>query len=605
MEPAYKLYWDFFTITFMFNPILPYSLTHPIEPENLAKLDIDQEMFQEHLKQYLESQDEYLQHLQTKYDSSVETKPLPGIFVTLRTFLDDERNKIQERIIRLPNTVQKAECAVRSYLDASRFSFDENVIYFALSLKKDNIDNELVRKIFVRWKNDFDEHNQNAEKYASPTSFFWFIRTGLEEREIISRYAVKSVLEIGAFDTVFDEIENYAEETLIEYLSSSPMKLIGEEYSYPLVHFLWMLSRDELLSSKLGPLIKIALQRIRRAKTPEIWATYFTSDAHGNTKPIHFPQLNFGAVVCSAFAFARFGTTFEDKATTHALARWLVNHQDISGAWKTNTSNDFQNLFWTVLATNTIILSGLKGVDHVIDIALEWIIAQQTEVGVWDDKEYFFLHFPDTTMTVLNLFKLAERREDYRNLEEDEIKHEPSGRAIELIRKPSENAQVVIEVLFNFGKNLERLPSTYKQKDEEALRDLFVLHMRGFFKDFVGGETFNKKGKTDILVNYEDTNVLVAECKFWTGKKALQDDISQLLGYITWRDRNAALILFVKNKKISNVQNQITETVKSHPNFSNHIKDHDFSWFVYAFHLDEDDEPLIELNIITFHLPPL
>lgn len=65
---------------------------------------------------------------------------------------------------------------------------------------------------------------------------------------------------------------------------------------------------------------------------------------------------------------------------------------------------------------------------------------------------------------------------------------------------------------------------------------------------FIGGEVENGNGKTDILVRHQNRNVFIAECKFWLGPKKFDKAIEQLLGYTTWRDTKAAIILFIRNK---------------------------------------------------------
>lgn len=89
----------------------------------------------------------------------------------------------------------------------------------------------------------------------------------------------------------------------------------------------------------------------------------------------------------------------------------------------------------------------------------------------------------------------------------------------------------VLKVIYDSGKNMEKKPALYVGKDEEGLRDqfLFVLETR-----YVGitatGETFNRGGKTDILLKYSNdgSNLFVGECKFWHGAKEFLNAISQL-----------------------------------------------------------------------------
>ena len=68
---------------------------------------------------------------------------------------------------------------------------------------------------------------------------------------------------------------------------------------------------------------------------------------------------------------------------------------------------------------------------------------------------------------------------------------------------------------------MERKPSLYRGKEEEDLRDQFLLFLETRYAATTGtSETFNKAGKTDILLKYEDgTNLFVAECKWWKGER--------------------------------------------------------------------------------------
>jgi hypothetical protein len=61
------------------------------------------------------------------------------------------------------------------------------------------------------------------------------------------------------------------------------------------------------------------------------------------------------------------------------------------------------------------------------------------------------------------------------------------------------------------------MPSTYKNKGEEELRDHILLLLEPNFEGSATGETFNKSGKTDILLRYDGKNVFIGECKFWKG----------------------------------------------------------------------------------------
>jgi hypothetical protein len=124
--------------------------------------------------------------------------------------------------------------------------------------------------------------------------------------------------------------------------------------------------------------------------------------------------------------------------------------------------------------------------------------------------------------------------------------------------------QQILKITHDVGKQFERLPSTYAGKDEEHLRDHFLLILEPNFEGSATGETFNKAGKTDILLRHEGSNVFVAELKYWRGKKAYLDTITQLLSYLTWRDSKAAVVIFVPNKDFSSVIGTIEGATGEH-----------------------------------------
>ena len=94
----------------------------------------------------------------------------------------------------------------------------------------------------------------------------------------------------------------------------------------------------------------------------------------------------------------------------------------------------------------------------------------------------------------------------------------------------------ILKVIRHVGVEMERHPSIYEGKDEEALRDFLLMALSPNF-DSASGETFNKKGKTDILIRHKNTNVFVAECSIWAGEKKYRDKLNQALSYLTWRAR--------------------------------------------------------------------
>lgn len=69
----------------------------------------------------------------------------------------------------------------------------------------------------------------------------------------------------------------------------------------------------------------------------------------------------------------------------------------------------------------------------------------------------------------------------------------------------------ILKIINDMGKEFERKPSVYTNKGEEDLRDHFIMMLEPNFDGSATGETFNKSGKTDILLRHDGSNVFVAE----------------------------------------------------------------------------------------------
>jgi len=164
----------------------------------------------------------------------------------------------------------------------------------------------------------------------------------------------------------------------------------------------------------------------------------------------------------------------------------------------------------------------------------------------------------------------------------------------------------VLKVLYEAGRAMERKPSLYSGKDEEGLRDQFLLFLETRYQATTGtSETFNKSGRTDILLKYEDgSNLFVAECKWWTGEADFHAAIKQLFDrYLTWRDSKAALLIFVSNKAFSRILAKVRAEVENDDYFVRHIADRGETSLAFEFHLPRDDERIVKMAILVFAFP--
>ncbi|HEX8014212.1 MAG TPA: hypothetical protein VF465_03180 [Flavobacterium sp.] len=163
----------------------------------------------------------------------------------------------------------------------------------------------------------------------------------------------------------------------------------------------------------------------------------------------------------------------------------------------------------------------------------------------------------------------------------------------------------ILKVIYDLGKSMEKKPSTYQGKDEEALRDQILLFLETRYDGTTAtGETFNRGGKTDIILKYanDNSNLFVAECKFWHGTSEFLKAISQLFDrYLTWRDSKTALILFVTNKDFSNVLSTIKSEVINHEYYVSSNGEKGESSFSYVFRLPQDENKKVLLEIIALH----
>jgi hypothetical protein len=161
----------------------------------------------------------------------------------------------------------------------------------------------------------------------------------------------------------------------------------------------------------------------------------------------------------------------------------------------------------------------------------------------------------------------------------------------------------IIEMISSLAIAMERSPSTFATMTEEQLRDQLLVILNSNFEGRATGETFNKGGKTDILIRERDRNVFIAECKVWDGPKTLSGAIDQLLGYACWRDTKVAVILFNRRKDFSAVLSAVPETVASHPQCKRRLDYKAETRFRFLFGQKGDANRELTLTVPAFDIP--
>lgn len=207
-------------------------------------------------------------------------------------------------------------------------------------------------------------------------------------------------------------------------------------------------------------------------------------------------------------------------------------------------------------------------------------------------------------------FPLKEREDNYKTYVAPEIrKKSPKPPKVETDSyEPEpvlamEDYEHILELICQTAKTLERSPETFKDMGEEQLRDQFLVPLNSHYEGQASGETFNRNGKTDILIRVKDKNIFIAECKIWRGPKAFSKAIDQLLNYTTWRDTKIAIIIFNRNKNLTNVLNKIPNTVSDHPNCKTKKEYNKETGFRYVFGHPDDSNRELHLTILVFDVP--
>jgi hypothetical protein len=138
--------------------------------------------------------------------------------------------------------------------------------------------------------------------------------------------------------------------------------------------------------------------------------------------------------------------------------------------------------------------------------------------------------------------------------------------------------------------------------EEEELRDLLVGMMNANYPGSTTGETFSKLGKTDISLRVESGNVLICECKYWSGAKGYGDALDQLFRYLTWHQNYGVLMHFCRLKDMTQAVAAAQRVSGEHSSFTrgslhqatetrfstSHVHPQDADKLVEVFHLFTD-----------------
>lgn len=166
-----------------------------------------------------------------------------------------------------------------------------------------------------------------------------------------------------------------------------------------------------------------------------------------------------------------------------------------------------------------------------------------------------------------------------------------------------ETYERILHFIRHQGRTFERTPATFAVHGEEDLRNIILAQLNGHFEGHAAAEAFRRRGKTDISIEQENRAAFVAECKLWSGPAGLTGALGQLLGYLTWRDSKASLMIFnLANKNFSAILKKLPDTVKRHALFIRDLPCKEAGERRVRMRSKEDEGRRVMVHIFAFNL---
>jgi hypothetical protein len=161
----------------------------------------------------------------------------------------------------------------------------------------------------------------------------------------------------------------------------------------------------------------------------------------------------------------------------------------------------------------------------------------------------------------------------------------------------------ILKIIESMTFVMEQSPRAFSHMGEEDIRVHYLVQLNGQYEGGATGETFNYRGKTDIIIKHEGTNIFLAECKFWDGPQSLHSTINQMLGYTTWRDTKTAIILFSRRRDFTAVVTEAARAMSAHQGCKTGPTSEGETRFRYVFKHPEDQARDIVITLLRFNVP--
>jgi hypothetical protein len=160
----------------------------------------------------------------------------------------------------------------------------------------------------------------------------------------------------------------------------------------------------------------------------------------------------------------------------------------------------------------------------------------------------------------------------------------------------------ILELIRKQGLHIEQHPQTYLKMDEEERRNVILQGLSLVYDGFTA-ETHSRAGHTDIICRVDGRNVFICECKFWAGQKGFTETIDQLFGYGGWRDTKLSIVMFVREKNLTEIVTKARAALKTHPQFVGWKAAASDTELRATMHWEGDEKRLADLNVLLVHTP--
>ena len=353
--------------------------------EILQHISLDNQIFNELLSEYISPYYQRMEEKELTLKEVTERRKLRKISKTpLETYILDYHRKTEERLRNIPNSLEKAKEILLGMISTYDPRYFNDQVLDALVLLKDNIPQNIIKKI----NEDWEEEVRYYYTIANPTEpffskIFWSSSFPHEQIDAVSRYRFKTTFNIDGFEFAFEDVEHQLEELILETRGG----VLG---SYDL----WLISRSRELSNELAGIDLTLRGYVKNQHEYGYWR---------NENRLDLDSPDIFTTVLITLNLLKLSPSMELRQSGVKGAKWIRNNQNSDGSWsfQTKKGKSKPDIFTTILCLEALKRSGVENIEEGVKNGENWIMDQQTDIGLWEDDS---IPFPFLTVLVLEYF---------------------------------------------------------------------------------------------------------------------------------------------------------------------------------------------------------